>query len=51
MKFWDHVCVNVTHCTPYPEDIESLKVSMTSGNDSLKLKILNMIKDVCNMEK
>ena len=50
-NFWFHVCFVVTHCPPYEEDIINAKKSMTTGEESLKSVTLQMIRDVCNLDK
>lgn len=47
---WSHVCVIVTHCPPYQEDLEKLKNSMTSGNNSLKSRIITLIKGISHIQ-
>lgn len=50
-NFWYHVCIVVTHCSPYQEDVDELKQSLTTGEDSLKSIMLQMIKDVCYLDE
>lgn len=50
-NFWFHVCIIVTHCPPYQEDIDEAKRSMTTGEYSLHSVMQQMIKDVCNLDK
>ena len=50
-NFWNHVCVIVTHCPPFPDEIAELKKSMTTGTNSLHSEMIKLIKNVCKLEK
>lgn len=50
-NLWSRLCVIVTHCPPYSEDLEELKKSMTSGNNCLKAQIIRLIKGISQVDE
>lgn len=50
-NLWSHLCVIVTHCPQYQEDVLILQQSMTSGEDSLKKSIQKLIKGISNLKE
>lgn len=49
-KMWSHLCVIVTHCPPYQEEIEELNKSMVSNKDSLRASIIKLIKGISHIK-
>lgn len=48
---WSHLCIILTHCSPYQDDLDELKRSMTSSRESLKSKIIQLIKGISRIKE